>query len=179
PSFPTRRSSDLFSETLGVNDRVALAQAEKTMKLWINERHMNNGVTIIDPDHTYIHPDVVIAQDVIIHPGSMITGASIIKANAEIGAHSEIHSSIIGGNAIIHPRGVIGSQVGTCGRAGPYGQVSPELDVENESRIGNSGAVKKATNDEQSIVPHFCCFGNADFGNHANIGCGIIAVHYD
>src|SRR5699024_11883501 len=56
-------STSHFSVTLVINDRVALAQAEKTMKLRINERHMNNGVTIIDPDHTYIHPDVVIEQD--------------------------------------------------------------------------------------------------------------------
>lgn len=67
-------------ETLGVNDRVALAQAEKVMKKRINEKHMRNGVTIIDPDNTYIDPDVIIEQDVLIHPGSIIKGNTSIKS---------------------------------------------------------------------------------------------------
>lgn len=172
-------STSDFSETLGVNDRVALAQAEKTMKLRINERHMNNGVTIIDPDHTYIHPDVVIEQDVIIHPGSMITGASIIKVNAEIGPHSEIQSSIIGENAIIHQSVVKDSQVGASVRVGPYAHIRPESKVENEARIGNFVEVKKSTIGEQSKVSHLSYIGDADIGNHVNIGCGTITVNYD
>src|SRR5699024_4323921 len=77
-----------FDETLGINNRVALAQAEKILKERINHTHMLNGVTIIDPENTYIQPDVQIEQDVVIHPGSIIKGASIIKSNAEIGPHS-------------------------------------------------------------------------------------------
>src|SRR5699024_1102367 len=62
-------------ETLGINDRVALAEAERIMKRRINEKHLRNGVTILDPDHTYIDPEVIIDQDAIIHPGSTISGS--------------------------------------------------------------------------------------------------------
>src|SRR5699024_8455088 len=68
-----------FDETVGINDRIALSTAEKVMKKHINERHMRNGVSIIDPNHTYIEPDVVIEQDVVIYPGTIISGQSIIK----------------------------------------------------------------------------------------------------
>ena len=61
-----------FDETLGVNDRVALSEAERIMKMRINEQHMQNGVTIIDPLNTYIGADVEIGSDTVIYPGTMI-----------------------------------------------------------------------------------------------------------
>src|SRR5699024_5093610 len=67
-----------FEETLGINDRVALAEAERILKHRIHKQHMQNGVTIIDPANTYIGPDVEIGQDTVIHPGTVITGASSI-----------------------------------------------------------------------------------------------------
>src|SRR5690625_5882172 len=74
-----------FDETIGINDRVALAEAEKILKRRINEAHMRNGVTIIDPENSYIGPDVEISQDVVIHPGVVITGKTYIKSHVEIG----------------------------------------------------------------------------------------------
>lgn len=70
----TAYQTDDFTETLGVNDRVALAEAEKIMRARINEKHMRNGVTIIDPDNTYIEPDATIGQDTVIYPGTVIKG---------------------------------------------------------------------------------------------------------
>ncbi|HEX6593208.1 MAG TPA: bifunctional UDP-N-acetylglucosamine diphosphorylase/glucosamine-1-phosphate N-acetyltransferase GlmU [Bacillota bacterium] len=168
-----------YDETLGINDRIALAQAEKILKRRINERHMKNGVTIIDPEHTYIHPDVVIEQDVAIHPGSMITGASIIQTNAEIGPHSEIHNSIIGEAAIIQQSVVKDSQIGAAVSVGPYAHIRPETKVEDEVRIGNFVEIKKSTIGKESKVSHLSYIGDANIGNHVNIGCGTITVNYD
>src|SRR5690625_4421801 len=61
-----------FNETIGINDRVALAEATQILKRRINEKHMRNGVSIIDPENTYIHPGVKIEADVVIHPGTII-----------------------------------------------------------------------------------------------------------
>src|SRR5699024_3478149 len=88
-------------ETIGINDRVALANAEKLMKRRINEQHMNNGVTIIDPDQTYIDPTVKIEADVIIEPGSIIRGETIIGSNTVIGPNSEVKDCKIGENTQI------------------------------------------------------------------------------
>src|SRR5699024_4169913 len=71
-----------FDETIGINDRIALAQAEKIFKKRTNEKHLRNGVTIVDIDNTYIGPDVKIEQDVVIHPGCMISGSTVIEKNA-------------------------------------------------------------------------------------------------
>ena len=76
-----------FEETLGVNDRVQLAYAEKVLRKRINEKHMRNGVTIIDPEATYIGTDVEIGQDVIIYPGTIISGHSEIEDIVIIGAN--------------------------------------------------------------------------------------------
>ncbi len=70
----TAYQTDEFEETLGVNDRVALAEAERIMRKRTNQLHMRNGVTIIDPANTYIETDVIIGQDTVILPGTMIKG---------------------------------------------------------------------------------------------------------
>ena len=82
--------TDDLEETLGVNDRVALSEAESIMKNRINESHMRNGVTIIDPANTYIESDVVIGQDTVILPGTILKGRTIIGADCEIGPNTEI-----------------------------------------------------------------------------------------
>ena len=72
---------------MGVNDRVALSKAEKYMRLRINEEHMRNGVTLIDPEATYIESTVQIGSDTVIEPGVMLKGKTVIGSNCFIGAH--------------------------------------------------------------------------------------------
>ncbi|WP_174615340.1 bifunctional UDP-N-acetylglucosamine diphosphorylase/glucosamine-1-phosphate N-acetyltransferase GlmU [Virgibacillus ihumii] len=168
-----------FEETLGVNDRVALAQAEKSMKKRINEKHMRNGVTIIDPDQTYIGPDVKMEQDVIIHPGSIIDGQSVIKSEAEIGPHSEIHNCSVGENSLVKQSVATDSTIGNRVKIGPYAHIRPEAAIGNEAKIGNFVEVKKADIGDGSKVSHLSYIGDADVGNNVNIGCGTITVNYD
>ncbi len=168
-----------FEETLGVNDRVALAQAEKVMKKRINEKHMRNGVTIIDTDNTYIGPDVQIEQDVLIHPGTVITGQTIIKTDAVIGPHTEITSCIIGEGTLIRQSTVTDSRIGDNVQVGPYAHIRPESDIGNHIKIGNFVEVKKTKIDDNSKVPHLSYIGDAVIGSNVNMGCGTITVNYD
>ena len=168
-----------FDETLGVNDRVALAQAEKIMKRRINEAHMRNGVTIIDPDHTYIEPEVIIEQDVTIFPGSVITGESKIKTNAEIGPHSEIIDCEVGEETIIKQSVARNSKIGNRVSVGPFAHIRPEASVGNDAKVGNFVELKKVSIGEKSKVPHLSYIGDADIGRNVNIGCGTITVNYD
>ena len=85
-----------FDETIGVNDRVALAEAERIMKRRINEHWMRQGVTLIDPDHTYISTEAEIGQDTVLYPGTSLQGKTRIDKNCVIGPNSEIKDSIIG-----------------------------------------------------------------------------------
>ncbi|MFD1039884.1 bifunctional UDP-N-acetylglucosamine diphosphorylase/glucosamine-1-phosphate N-acetyltransferase GlmU [Virgibacillus byunsanensis] len=168
-----------FEETLGVNDRVALAQAEKTMKMRINEKHMRNGVSIIDPDNTYIGPDVIIEQDVIVHPGTIITGDSTIKTNAELGPYSEISNCVVGEATVIKQSVANDSQIGARVKIGPYAHIRPETAIGNEVKIGNFVEIKKTKINDFSKVSHLSYIGDAQVGNNVNVGCGTITVNYD
>ncbi|MFC2948826.1 bifunctional UDP-N-acetylglucosamine diphosphorylase/glucosamine-1-phosphate N-acetyltransferase GlmU [Virgibacillus sediminis] len=168
-----------FEETLGVNDRVALAQAEKLMKKRINEKHLRNGVAIIDPDHTYIEPDVIIEADAIVEPGSIIKGNTTIKANAVIGPNSEISNCYIGEDTVVKQSVATDSKLGDRVKVGPFAHIRPESTVGNDAKLGNFVEIKKTELGDHSKVSHLSYIGDADVGNNVNIGCGTITVNYD
>lgn len=103
--------TDDFDEIMGVNDRVMLSQAENSTKR-INHYHMRNGVTIIDPDSTFIGPDVEIGADTTIEPGVRIGGRTIIGEDVLVGQYSEINNSTIRSNANIKQSVINDSVVG-------------------------------------------------------------------
>ena len=168
-----------FDETLGINDRVALAQAEKTMKKRINEMHMRNGVAIIDPDNTYIEPDVVIESDAIIHPGTVLKGTTTIKANAEIGPNSEVNNCYIGESTVVKHSVANESRIGDRVNIGPFAHIRPDSTIGNDAKLGNFVEIKKTSLGGNSKVSHLSYIGDANVGSNVNVGCGTITVNYD
>lgn len=168
-----------YDETIGINDRVALAKAETIFKSRVNEQHMRNGVTIIDPDNCYIGPNVIIEQDVTIYPGTMITGKTTIKSKATIGPNTEIQNSTIGEETSIRQSVVIDSKVGNHVKVGPYAHLRPETDLEDEVRVGNFVELKNASLGKGSKASHLSYIGDAQVGSNVNFGCGTITVNYD
>ncbi|HLR14974.1 MAG TPA: bifunctional UDP-N-acetylglucosamine diphosphorylase/glucosamine-1-phosphate N-acetyltransferase GlmU [Bacillota bacterium] len=168
-----------FEETLGINDRVALSQAENIMKQRVNETHMRNGVTIIDPQHTYIGLDVEIGEDVMIHPGSMIHGKTVIGKNSVIGPNCEISNMHIGERVSIKQSILMDSVIENDVEVGPYAYIRPETTVQDNAKVGHFVEVKKSTIGEGSKVPHLSYIGDTKIGNHVNVGCGTITVNYD
>ncbi len=168
-----------FEETLGINDRVALAEAEVIMKRRINEKHMRNGVTIIDPSNTYIGMDVEIGQDVIVHPGSMIYGVTKIGENSVIGPHTEINNMNIGERVVMKQSVAMDSTIANDVHVGPYAYIRPKTNVLDHAKVGHFVEVKQSTIGEGSKIPHLSYVGDAKIGNHVNVGCGTITVNYD
>jgi bifunctional UDP-N-acetylglucosamine pyrophosphorylase/glucosamine-1-phosphate N-acetyltransferase len=168
-----------FDETLGVNDRVALSKAEKEMRKRINESHMRNGVTIIDPEHTYISPDTIIGSDTVVYPGTTFLGEVQIGQQCIIGPHSEIKDSVIQDDSTIKQSVVHDSNVGTKVSVGPFAHIRPNSELKNDSKIGNFVEVKKATIGQGSKASHLSYIGDAEIGNNVNLGCGSITVNYD
>ncbi|NBJ71246.1 MULTISPECIES: bifunctional UDP-N-acetylglucosamine diphosphorylase/glucosamine-1-phosphate N-acetyltransferase GlmU [Clostridia] len=168
-----------FAETLGINDRIALAQAEKIMKQRINEYHMRNGVAIIDPDQTYIEPDVTIAADTIIHPGTIIKGNTVIEENAEIGPYSELSNCYVGSGTVIKQSVVNDSKIGNDVKIGPYAHIRPDSAIGDKVKVGNFVEIKKTSLGENSKVSHLSYIGDAHVGSKVNVGCGTITVNYD
>ncbi|MEG7357990.1 bifunctional UDP-N-acetylglucosamine diphosphorylase/glucosamine-1-phosphate N-acetyltransferase GlmU [Bacillus inaquosorum] len=168
-----------FQETLGVNDRVALSQAEQFMKERINKRHMQNGVTLIDPMNTYISPDAVIGSDTVIYPGTVIKGEVQIGEDTIIGPHTEIMNSSIGSRTVIKQSVVNHSQVGNDVNIGPFAHIRPDSVIGNEVKIGNFVEIKKTQFGDRSKVSHLSYVGDAEVGTDVNLGCGSITVNYD
>ncbi|UOQ49525.1 bifunctional UDP-N-acetylglucosamine diphosphorylase/glucosamine-1-phosphate N-acetyltransferase GlmU [Gracilibacillus caseinilyticus] len=168
-----------FAETIGVNDRVALSQAEKLMKLRINEQHMRNGVTIIDPDNTYIGSDVTIGTDVVIEPGCVLKGSTTIHNEAVVGPNSELNDCEIGEQTIVRHSVVNSSSIGQRVQIGPFAHVRPAASIGDDAKIGNFVEIKKAKIESNSKVSHLSYIGDAEVGRNVNIGCGTITVNYD
>src|SRR5699024_2919500 len=134
-----------FEETMGINDRVALSHAEMIMKRRINEYHMRQGVTIMDPENTYIGPEAAIEQDVVIYPGSLITGETMIQSDAVIGPHTELHHCAVGRDTHIKQSTASFSTIGDRVQIGPFAHIRPETHIKNEAKIGNFVEIKKAS----------------------------------
>lgn len=168
-----------FDETLGVNDRFALSQAEEIMRARINERHMRNGVTIINPATTHISADAVIGSDTVLLPGVIIEGKSIIGEDCTIGPNSHIVNSRIGNGTTVHSSVVNNSTVGNETAVGPFAHLRPESSLGNHVKIGNFVEVKKSALGDNSKVSHLSYIGDAEVGSNVNVGCGSITVNYD
>lgn len=171
--------TDHFDETLGVNDRFALSQAEEIMRARINERHMRNGVTIINPATTHISAEAVIGSDTVIQPGCIIEGTTVIGEDCVIGPNSHIVNSTIGHATTIHSSVVLDSTVGNETAVGPFAHLRPASSLGDHVKVGNFVEVKKSKLGDNTKVSHLSYIGDAEVGNNCNIGCGTITVNYD
>ncbi|MFY4777227.1 bifunctional UDP-N-acetylglucosamine diphosphorylase/glucosamine-1-phosphate N-acetyltransferase GlmU [Metabacillus sp. RGM 3146] len=168
-----------FEETIGINDRVALSQAEAWMKKRINTAHMRNGVTIIDPENTYISADAVIGRDTILYPGTILSGNASIGEDCEIGPNSEIKDSSVGDRTVIRQSVVHSSSVGNEVKIGPFAHIRPKSAISDEVKIGNFVEIKKTSMGAGSKASHLSYIGDAEIGADVNLGCGSITVNYD
>ena len=168
-----------FEETIGVNSRVELSIAEDILKKRINKKHMENGVTIIDTNNTYIGADVKIEQDVIIYPGNIIEGNTEIGCNTVIYPNSRISDSIIGTNVEIQSSVILESKIGNDTTVGPFAYIRPESTIGDKVRIGDFVEIKKSVIGDETKVSHLTYIGDAEVGSGCNFGCGTVVVNYD
>ena len=168
-----------FEESLGVNDRIALANANESMRRRINRHHMVNGVTFIDPATTYIDAGIEIGSDTIIEPGVQIQGNTVIGSDCVIGAHSKIVDSTIEDNVEIKASVLEECIVRKNADVGPNAHLRPQADIGENAHIGNYVEIKKATIGENTKVGHLTYVGDATLGKDINVGCGVVFVNYD
>lgn len=168
-----------FEETMGVNSRLQLSQAEKVLRKRINEKHMVNGVTLIDPEATYIDVDVEIGSDTIIYPGNIIEGNTVIGGKCTLYPGSRITSSVIGDEVTIQNSVVLNSSIGEKTTVGPYAYVRPHSVIGKSARIGDFVEIKKSVIGDGTKVSHLTYIGDAEIGRNCNFGCGTVVVNYD
>lgn len=166
-------------DSLGVNDRVALAQAEKIMRERINKEWMINGVTLIDPATTYIDADVKIGADTIIEPSVYLKGKTIIGENCFIGMNSELQDMILEDRVVVKSSYLEQSYVSSATDMGPMAHIRPNSRLGERVHVGNFVEVKNATIGSDTKMGHLTYIGDATLGERINVGCGTIIVNYD
>jgi len=171
--------TDNYEETIGVNTRNHLAKAEKTLRLRICEKHMTNGVTIIDPNNTYIDSEVEIGQDTIIYPFTFIEGKTKVNDEVVIGSQCRIKDSFVEKGTRIESSIIIESEIGATTLIGPYAYLRPGTKIGNDAKVGDFVEIKNSQIGNGSKVPHLSYIGDATIGDNSNIGAGTITANYD
>lgn len=166
-------------ESLGVNNRVQLAQAEKIFRQRVNEKWMMNGVTMLDPSSVYIEDDVDLEADVFIESNVYLLGNTYIKRGTVVESGSRIENSTIGENVVIKQSVIKDSVVGANTSIGPFAQLRPGNTIGENVKIGNFVEIKNSNIANESKVSHHTYIGDTDMGARVNVGCGTITCNYD
>jgi bifunctional UDP-N-acetylglucosamine pyrophosphorylase/glucosamine-1-phosphate N-acetyltransferase len=164
---------------LGVNDRVQLAEARRLMNDRLLEAHMRAGVTIVDPQSTWIDVRVSIEQDAVIKPGTQLHGATHVAAGAEVGPGCTLTDTSVGEDAVVVNAVCDSAEIGPEASVGPYAYLRPGTKLARKAKAGTYVEMKKAIVGEGAKVPHLTYVGDADIGEGSNIGAGSIFANYD
>ena len=168
-----------MEDCMGINDRVQLSQATKVMQRRINERLMRAGVTIIDPDHTYIEDAVTIGQDTVVHPGCTLQGDTVIGSDCTLLPHCRMSNAVVGDATTVEASVLIDCRVGSHTTVGPNAYLRPKACVGNHCRIGDFVEIKNSNIGDGTKVSHLTYVGDADLGKNINLGCGVVFSNYD
>ena len=154
--------ADDAAETIGINNRVELAEAAAVLRDRINEAHMLNGVTIVDPATTWIDASVELEPDVVVHPFTVLRGATTVAAGAEIGPHAVAVDTVIGERVSI----------------GPFCYLRPGTVLDPDAKAGTFVELKNSRIGARTKVPHLSYLGDAEVGEDTNIAAGNITVNF-
>jgi len=170
---------DDFIETIGINTRVHLSEAEAAMRMRINRGHMLNGVSMMNPEMTYIEAGVKIGKDTTILPNTYIHGKTVIGEKNVIGPNTIIRDTTIGNGCKILESVIEGAVLEDDVDMGPFARLRKGAHLKSHVHMGNFGEVKDSTLHEGVKMGHFSYIGNADIGANTNIGAGTITCNYD
>lgn len=148
-------------------------------RLITNEKHMKNGVLIIDPKVTYIDETVEIGDGTIIYPGNILEGNTKIGKDCVLGPNNRIVDSVIDDTADVMNSVIMESKVGAGTHVGPFAYLRPNSIVGKNARIGDFVELKNSNIGDGTKVSHLTYVGDSDVGSEVNFGCGTVTVNYD
>jgi bifunctional UDP-N-acetylglucosamine pyrophosphorylase/glucosamine-1-phosphate N-acetyltransferase len=168
-----------WEETVGVNDRVQLAEVTAALYRRTAEKWMREGVTIVDPATTYIDESVTIEADATILPGTLLQGETSVGSDAEVGPNCRVIDSSIGAGATVSYSVVRGSTVGPEASVGPFASLRPGTKLASRSKLGTFVETKNSSLGEDSKANHLAYLGDAEIGRGVNVGAGTITCNWD
>ena len=170
---------DDFIETIGINTRIHLSEAEAALRMRINREHMLNGVSMMDPVSTYIDVGVKIGMDTTILPNTDLHGNTTIGERNVIGPNTIIRDTTIGNDCKILASVLEGAVLEDDVDMGPFARLRKGAHLKSHVHMGNFGEVKDSILHEGVKMGHFSYIGNANIGARTNIGAGTITANYD
>ena len=168
-----------WTEVAGINNRLELSEATENLRWKIAERHMIAGVTIVDPDVTWIGPGVKLARDVTILPGCILMGDTTVGEGSVIGPYTEMTDTKVGKRSILRHSVLRECRVDDDVTVGPYAHIRPGTRLRNGSHVGDFVEMKKTDFGEGSKAGHLAYLGDAKIGKNVNVGAGTITCNYD
>ncbi|WP_329573015.1 bifunctional UDP-N-acetylglucosamine diphosphorylase/glucosamine-1-phosphate N-acetyltransferase GlmU [Streptomyces sp. NBC_01361] len=166
-------------EIAGINNRVQLAEARRTLNDRLLERAMLAGVTIVDPASTWVDVTVGFERDAVVHPGTQLLGASWLGEGAEVGPNTRLTDTRVGAGARVDNTVADGAEVGEGASVGPFAYLRPGTRLGLRAKIGTYVETKNSTIGEGTKVPHLSYVGDATIGDYTNIGAASVFVNYD
>ena len=166
-------------ELQGVNNRLQLAKCEEILQKRIQEFHMMNGVTIVNPGSCSISEDAQIGFDVILEANSHIRGDSKIANNCIIGPNTFIKDTFVDKNCKIINSTLFNSLIMQDINIGPYSHIRPGSKISSNSKIGNFVEIKNSHIEQSVKINHLTYIGDSEIGQATNIGAGTITANFD
>ena len=185
-TFARERGRDVHAMILedrwqaeGVNDRIQLSRLGREQNRRLLEKWMRAGVTILDPETTWVHDTVDLAPDVTLLPGTHLEGATSVATGATIGPDTTLIDVEVREDAtIVRTHGSL-AIIGAGASVGPFAYLRPGTELGDRGKIGTFVETKNATIGEGAKVPHLTYAGDVEIGPDANIGAGTIFANYD
>lgn len=166
-------------DVMGINSRDQLAEAARELRRRVNQRLMEQGVEIIDPETTYIDDTVEVAAGARIYPNTHLEGSTVVGANTQVGPDVFAVNATIGEDALVWYAVIRDSSIGDACQVGPYASLRPGTVMERGSKIGTFVETKNTVMREGAKAGHQAYLGDATVGARANIGAGVVTVNYD
>ena len=170
---------DDASLVAGVNDRVQLSELAAELNRRLVAAHQRNGVTVIDPASTWIDVDVTIGRDTVVRPGTQLLGGTRIGSRCEIGPDTTLTDVTVGDAAEVVRTHATSAEIGDEATVGPFTYLRPGSKLGSAGKLGAFVETKNAAIGAGSKVPHLTYVGDADIGEHSNIGASSVFVNYD
>ncbi|SEH51309.1 MULTISPECIES: bifunctional UDP-N-acetylglucosamine diphosphorylase/glucosamine-1-phosphate N-acetyltransferase GlmU [Atopobiaceae] len=170
---------DDYSELLGVNSRIQLAQATKIMQRRINEGLMARGVTMLDPDQVWVGPEATIGQDCVLLPQTFVWGKTSVGCDCTIGPNSRLENATVGNGCTVDETIIVDSSIDDDVNCGPRAYLRGGTHFCKGAKAGTHVELKNSTVGEGSKVPHLSYIGDTTMGAGVNIGGGSITCNYD
>ena len=168
-----------FQETLGINSRLQLAEAEAILRRRKLVELMDSGVTVMDPASTFVDASVSVGEDTVLYPFTWLEGETTIGRDCRIGPNSRISDSQLGDAVTLHFSYAHECKIAGGVSVGPYVHLRPDTELSAGVKVGNFVEIKNSRVGVGSKLPHLSYIGDADIGSGVNIGCGTITVNYD